>query len=214
MPKGVSKKVKIRMKEVAHMLRIRGCITARAVMELGFSEKQAVYTLERAGAAHVYVGDVRMWCYSKKSAVKHLRRLRSILHGLICAAGIKYVTPKKALTLIAGDKAAKKVFSRYVRIDERDTGTLRFLRGLLQLTYGEPIILRRRKPVYFADCRKKPLPLPPSVCGRKEYRSVQVKVEPELREALLKAAEAEGVSVSALVRRAVERLLERHRVKR
>ncbi len=210
MPRGISKKVKIRMKEVARLLRIRGCVLARAVVELGFSKMQAVHALERVGV-RVYVGNVRMWCYSRRSAVKHLRRLRSILHGLICAAGAKYVTPEKALMLIAGDKAAKKIFSRYVRVDARDTGALQFLNGLLRLTYGEPVILKRRKQVYFADCRKKQLPLPPSVRGQKEYRSVQVRVEPGLREALIKAAEAEGVSVSALVRRALERLLAKYK---
>jgi Arc/MetJ-type ribon-helix-helix transcriptional regulator len=37
------------------------------------------------------------------------------------------------------------------------------------------------------------------------------KVEPQLKEMLKKVAELEGVSVSAIVRRAVERLLEQYR---
>jgi len=167
MPRGVSKKVKIRSEEVAELLRMRGCVGLRSIVELGFTRTQAAYALEHLAAAgravRIYVGDVRMWCYSRRSAVKHLRRLRHLLHGLICAARVKYVTPKKALELVANNKDAKKVFGRYMRVDPRDTGTLHFLNGLLKLTYGGPAASRPRKPVYFADCGKKPRPLPPGV---------------------------------------------------
>jgi len=214
MPRGLSRKVRIRSEEVAKLLRTRGCVTLRGVEELGFTRSQAERALEHLAAAGravcVYVGDVRMWCYSNKSAVRHLRRLRHILHGLICAAKMKYVTSKKALELVASNKAVKKVFGRYIRVDPSDTGALQFLNGLLKLMYGEPVVLRRRKPVYFADCGKKPRPLPPSVYGRKEYTSIQFKAEAELKEALFKAAAAEGTSASAVTRRAVEHLLKQY----
>jgi hypothetical protein len=213
-PRGLSRKVKIRAEEVAKLLRARGCATVRAVMGLGFSNTQADHALKHLAAAGravcVYVGDVGMWCYSRRSAVKHLRRLRHLLHGLICAAKLKYVTPKKALMLISGDKAAKRVFGRYISLN-LDAGSLQFVNGLLKLTYGEPAVRRRRKPVYFADCGKKPKPLPPGIYGRKEYATVHFKAEPALKEALLKAAAAEGVLVSELVRRAVERLLAQYK---
>jgi hypothetical protein len=151
-----------------------------------------------------------MWCCSRRSAVKHLRRLRHLLHSLICSARVKYAMPKKALKLIASSRDAKEVFGRYIRVDHRDAGSFQFLNGLLKLMYGEPMFLHRRKPVYFADCGKKPRPLPPSVYGRKEYTSIQFKAEAELKEALFKAAAAEGTSASAVTRRAIEHLLKQY----
>ncbi len=217
MPKGVSKKVKIRAAEVAYLLRIRGCVTTRAVVELGFTKTQAEaalrYLAASGRAVRVGVGRVAVWCYSEKSAARHMARLRRALHRLICAAKLKYVSPIDVLEIITGDKEARRLFTRYIKLSVKDTAALHFLSGLLTFVYGEPVFMKsNRKPVYFAYCGRRRLP--PLRYGRKEYRSVQVKVEPELREALLKIAEAEGVSVSALVRRAVERLLERHRIKR
>ena len=216
MPSRASKKVRIRAEEVAHLLRLRGCVTARAVVELGFSRTQAEdalkYLVSANRAVRVRVGRVVLWCFSRHSAVKHMHRLRRTLHALICASKMKYVSPRGALELITKNKEARKLFSRYINPRPEDTAALHFLAGLLTSMYGEPAfrVGKGRMPIYFADCRRRRLP-PLRLWERpkKEYRSVQVKVEPELREALLKAAEAEGVSVSALVRKAVERLLER-----
>ena len=213
MPRGISKKVKIRAEEVARLMRMRGCIAVRHLTELGFSHTQAEsalkYLVSTGRAVRIRVGRVSLWCYSRKSAARHVGRLRRALHALICAARVKYVSPRDALEIIMKNKEARRLFSRYINPRPEDTAALHFLAGLLTSMYGEPTLCvnRGRTPLFFADCQR----LQPLVWRRqkKEYRSVQVRVEPELKEALLKAAEAEGVSVSALVRRAVERLLKR-----
>ena len=215
MPRCTSKKVRVRAEEAAHLLRMRGCITTRAVAELGFSYTQAKAALEHLTAAgravRIEIGGVALWCYSMKSALRHVGRLRRALHALICAAGVKYVSPRDALEIIMRSKEVKKLFSRYINPRPGDTAALHFLSGLLASMYGEAALRVNsgRTPLYFADCRRRRLPPLIRRRQKKEYRSVSIKVEPELREALLKAAEAEGVSASALVRRAVERLLER-----
>ena len=215
MPRGISKKVKRRAEEAAHLLRVRGCITTSAVVKLGFSRTQAEnalkYLVSAGRAVRVEIGGIALWCYSRKSAARHLGRLRRALRALICAAGAKYVSPRGALEIVMRSREARKLFSRYINPRPEDAAALRFLRGLLASMYGEPM-LRVKKgttPLYFADCRRRRLPPLVRRRQKKEYRSVQVRAEPELKEALLKAAEAEGVSASALVRLAVERLLER-----
>ena len=214
MPSRTSKKVRRRAEEAAHLLRVRGCITTRAVAELGFSRTQAEnalkYLVSTGRAVRIEIGGIALWCYSMRSAARHVGRLRRALHALICAAGAKYVSPRDALEIVVRSKEARKLFSRYINPRPGDAAALHFLSGLLASMYGEAAfrIKKGTMPLYFADCRRR---LPPLARRRqkKEYRSVQVRAEPELKEALLKAAEAEGVSASALVRRAVERLLER-----
>jgi metal-responsive CopG/Arc/MetJ family transcriptional regulator len=218
MPRGITKKVKLRTEEVARLLRRHGCITIRAVMELGFSHTQAYVALRRlvesGRAVQANVGGVALWCYSRRSAVKHINRLRKTLHALICAAKMKYVAPKDAFEVIVNDKAARRLFSRYIVLEPNNTAMWHFLGGLLDLMYGGPSLYLNtgRKPIYFVDCRRPPLPLRP-LRRKKQYRSVLVKVSRRLREALEMAAEAEGVSISELARRAIERLLERYRGK-
>jgi uncharacterized protein YfcZ (UPF0381/DUF406 family) len=215
MPRRVSKKVEIRAGEVAHLLRVRGCIATRAVVELGFSRTQAEAALKHLAATgravRIKVGRVALWCYSQKSAARHIHRLRRVLHMLICATKARHISPRDALEIIMKNRNATRLFSRYIDPRAEDAAALHFLAGLLASMYGKALRIRKgRVPIYFADCRRKRLPpLRFQQRQKKEYRSVQVMVEPELREILLKAAEAEGTSVSALVRRAVERLLER-----
>ena len=220
MPSAASKKVKIRAAEAARLLRMRGCIAVRAVMELGFSRTQAEsalrYLAASGRAVRVKVGRVAFWCYSRKSAVRHMRRLRRALHSLVCAAGLRHVAPKEALELVMRDKSARRLFSRYIVLSRGDAAALHFMSGLLAAAYGKPAFYLRagREPLYFARCGRRLPPLPPELFGqqrqKKQYRSVQVKVDRGLRDALVSAAKAEGVSISELVRRAVERLLEKH----
>lgn len=216
MPRGISKKVKIRAEEVVRLMRMRGCIAVRHLTELGFSHTQAEsalkYLVSTGRAVRIRVGRVSLWCYSRKSAARHVGRLRRALHALICATRVKYVSPRDALEIIMKNKEAKRLFSRYINPRPEDTAALHFLSGLLAFMYGEAALCvnRCRTPLFFVDCQRR---LPPLVWRRqkKEYRSVQVRVEPELKEALLKAASAKGVSVSGLVRLAVKRLLERYK---
>jgi antitoxin component of RelBE/YafQ-DinJ toxin-antitoxin module len=214
MPRGVSKKVKIRAEEAAHKLRVNGCITVRALAEAGFTRTQAEqalrYLASNGRAVRIKIGRVALWCYSMRSAVRHVGRLRRTLHALICAAGAKYVSPRDVFEIVMKNKEARRLFSRYINLRPGDTAALHFLSGLLASMYGETAfrVKKGRTPLYFAVCRRR---LPPLARRqKKQYRSVQVRVEPELLEAALKAAEAEGVSISALVRRAVEKLIERY----
>lgn len=214
----VTKKVKIRTEEVAKLLRSRGCIMTRAVTELGFSDTQAKVALKRlvesGRAVYVKLGRVAVWCNSRRSAIRHIGRLRRALHVLLCEAKVKYVTPKEALELITGNKAARKLFSRYIELRPNNVATLSFLSGLLASAYGSPafVLNRGREPLYYVDCRRQRLP-PLRLFGeeKKQYRSVLVKVDTWLREAVEGAATATGVSISAVVRHAVEQLLQQYK---
>jgi uncharacterized protein (DUF1778 family) len=210
----VTKKVETRVEEVAHLLRIRGCVTVRNVMELGLSKTQAEvalrYLTESGRAVRVKLGQqFTLWCYSRRSVVRHLRRLKNVLHSLICDAKMKYVRPGKALELILNDKQARRLFSRYISLKTNSAKTLDAVKSLLELNYGKPITYAGGGPVYFVDCQKSPRPLPSFVYKeRKQYTIIRVRVGSELREMVERAAAAEGVSISALVKRAVARLLE------
>jgi hypothetical protein len=163
MPRGVSKKVKIRAEEVAHVLRVRGCIMVRALVEAGFTRVQAEqalrYLSSNGRAVHVAVGRIALWCYSRKSAARHLARLRRALHRAVCAAGMKYVSPRDAFEAIVKDKAARRVFARYTELSEKNTALLHLLSGILTSMY---VLVRRRKrgrmPIFFACCQRKKLP--------------------------------------------------------
>jgi len=165
MPRGISKKVKIRAEEVAHLLRVRGCILTRDVVALGFSESQAKHVLlhlaSQGRVVHAVVGRISVWCYSGGSAKKHISRLRRALHTALCAAKVRFATPKKAFEIIEANKATAKLFSRYVRLDSKDVATVQLINGLLELTYGKPAFIRNRgrTPVYVVSCGKKKLPL-------------------------------------------------------
>jgi hypothetical protein len=186
MPRGTSKKVKIRAEEVAHLLRSRGCILTRDVVALGFSESQAkhvlMYLASQGRAVHVVVGRISVWCYSGGSAKKHINRLRRALHAALCAAKVRFASPKKVFEIIEADKAVAKLFSRYVRLDSKDVATLQLINGFLELTYGKPTFIRNRgrTPVYMVSCGKKKLPpLRIDVSGRRSPASELVKLTVE-----------------------------------
>jgi hypothetical protein len=160
-PMGLSRKLKIRAEEVVHLLRIRGCVLTRDVVDMGFTWGQAKYTLKHlvsAGrAVHILINGVSIWCYSRNSAVKHLYRLRRALHSALCRAGARFVAPRKALRILLSDEKASGIFSRYIRLSREDTAVKHLISGLLTLTYGNPVYHRKR-PVYAVDCSRKKLP--------------------------------------------------------
>jgi hypothetical protein len=153
MPSGLSRKLRIRIDVVAHILRIRGCVLTRDVVAMGFTPSQARHALKylaSAGrAAHVDIGGVSLWCYSAASAVRHIERLRRALHEALCAARVRYASPGRAVKIIRGNAAAAELFSRYVSLSIKDTAALKFVSGLLQLAYGDPY---GTKPVYAVNC--------------------------------------------------------------
>jgi hypothetical protein len=159
MPNGAAAKVKKRAEKAARLLRMRGCITTSAVMEMGYSKTQAEsalkYLTSAGRAVRVRVGRISLWCCSGKSAARHVERLRRALHALICAAGVKYVSPRDSLELIMRDRAARSLFSRYIKLGT-NSAALNFLAALLESVYGRPAFRKRRgsMPVYFAECRR------------------------------------------------------------
>ena len=216
MPKGVSRKVKIRAGEVMRLLRLKGCITPRHVTELGFTETQAKVALmyfEKIGlTVCANLNGVKLCCRSRRSALRRLRKLKYALHSALCAKGIRYPTPKKAFGVIMSDGKLKEAFSRYVHLSPRNRAMWKFIGGLLRLMYGEPLyVTARRKPVFFADCSRKPLPTPPTIfMKKKEYTTVSFRVEPPLKEELEKLAETLNISVSDIVKYAIQNLLSRY----
>jgi hypothetical protein len=231
-PKGLSKKLRIRAEEVAHMLRVRGCVMVRDVVAMGFTSAQARYTLEyltSAGrAVRVSINGVAMWCYSGNSAARHIHRLRRALHEALCRAGVRFATPRKALRVLMSDRKTSKIFSRYVGLKPsdtavKDTAVIHLISGLLALAYD--VVFYKRRPVYAVVCRKK---LPPfrleggasthvklivlkkHKAAAKPYRTISIKLDAQLKRDLMQTARALGISVSKLVRLAVALLLERY----
>jgi len=161
MPNGASKKVKARAEEVAKLMRANGCITTRAVVAVGYSRAQAESALKHlasVGLAHrVKVGRIVMWCSNRELADAHVEMLKTALHRLICAAGVKYVSPVDVLEMAARDKEVRRLFTRYVNLSPKDTAALHLLNGLLAAMYGKPAFRKRggTMPLYFANCGKK-----------------------------------------------------------
>jgi antitoxin component of RelBE/YafQ-DinJ toxin-antitoxin module len=218
MPRGLSEKLRTRAEVVAERLRL-GCVMIRDVAAMGFSAKQAEYTLRflasKGRAAYAVIGGVSLWCYSAASVARHVKRLRRTLHEALCVAKVKYASPGRAIKIIAKDKAAARLFTRYVVINARNATTLKFISGLLKLAYGDPVYYREgMRPVYAVDCRRKRLPpLRLDVAGRRRYESVTVEVGEELKDALLRLAAAKGMALSELVEYAVRRLIRKHKAK-
>jgi hypothetical protein len=151
----LSRKLRIRAEEVAHLLRIRGCVLTRDVVAMGFTPSQARHTLKylaSAGcAAHVNIGGVSMWCYSRHSVARHIHRLRRALHEALCRAYVRYTTPRRAVKILLSDEKARRIFSRYVALSPKDTAVKRLVGGLLALTYDVVASSKRRR-VYAVDC--------------------------------------------------------------
>jgi len=160
MPRRTSKKVRIRAEEVAHLLRVRGCVLTRDVTAVGFSATQAKYVLlylvSNGRAAHVKLGQLALWCYSVNSVTKFINKLRRALHDALCRANVKFVGPRKALKIVLSDERASKLFTRYVNLD---AVSLSFVNSLLALTYGDPAFYKRKRPTYVVACGKRLPPL-------------------------------------------------------
>jgi hypothetical protein len=175
-PKGLSRKLRIRAEELARLLRIRGCVMVRDVVAMGFTSSQAWHTLKHLASAgravRVSINGVTMWCYSGNSAVRHILRLRRTLHEALCGAGVRFVRPRKALRVLIRDRKASRIFSRYISL-KPDTAVMHLISGLLALTYD---VMYKRRPVYVVICRKK---LPPLRLD--SPRAKPVKVEPSCR---------------------------------
>lgn len=171
MPRGLSKKLRVRAEEVAELLRLRGCVLTRDVTAVGFTYKQAEYVLRylasNGRAAHVKLGRLALWCYSTNSAVKFINKLRRALHAALCVLNVRFAGPWKALKIVLSDERASKLFARYVKLDAVSSS---FVNNLLALTYGDPLFYRRR-PVYVVICRKKPPPLRLDASTRKTRKT-------------------------------------------
>jgi DNA-binding Lrp family transcriptional regulator len=213
---GYAKKVRTRVVQVAELLAREGCIATSVLMQkLRISHTKAYYVmrlLQASGCAvEVVIGKVAVWCISRDAAQKLLSELRREVARLVGGSGLRYVTSNRLYALISSDAEARKLFGRIMRVDGKPSvSVLCTLKSLLEAVYGAPV----RKSVFYAtqlangsdiDIRETDIQI--------ANEAVNVKFRMPHEEALLLYSHArkKRTSVSAVVRSAVERLLERYR---
>jgi hypothetical protein len=143
MPRGATQAVLSRTEEVRRLLESEGCLTVeRARRALGVSRTQASYVLKRlqreGRAVSVSVGRVSLWCRDGGAAVQALEELAAEVRRLLC--GLRFATPRKLLKLVAGDRKASGVFSKYVPLSPTVAAAMSFLNAVLQTVLGPPIM--------------------------------------------------------------------------
>ena len=213
---GYARKMRARVAQVVELLARTGCAATSVLMrELGISHTQAFYALRllqaRGCAFEVALGKVAVWCISRTAATKLLEELRGAVVRLVEQHRLRYVTPKRLYALIARDRRAQEVFSRVIGIgDKPSVATFSALKALLGAVYSDTI----NKSVFYAvqptanasiDVREEDVQIPG------EAANVKFRLPTEETRQLRRYAKRRRMSVSAVVRQAVERLLTRYK---
>jgi len=216
---GYARKMRARAVQVVELLARMGCAATSVVMrELGISHTKAFYALRllqaQGCAVEVPLGRVAIWCISHDAATKLLEELRETVVRLVEQHRLRYVTPKRLYALIARDRKAREVFSRVIGIGNKPSvATFSALKALLGAVYGDTI----NKSVFYAAqptanastdvivVREEDVQIPG------EAASVKFRLSLEEARQLRKYVERRRMSVSAVIRHAVEQLLQKHR---
>ncbi len=143
MPKGVTQTVLSRAEDVRRLLESEECTTVERVRgTLGVSRTQASYVLKKlrdeGRAVSVPLGRVSLWCRDGGAAAQALEELAAEVRRLLC--GLRFATPRRLLKLIAGDRKAGSIFSKYVLLSPTVAATMSFLNAVLQTVLGPPIM--------------------------------------------------------------------------
>ena len=212
---GYAKKMCVRVAQVVELLAHRGCVaTSVLTRELGISHTQAFYALRllqaQGCAVEVTLGRVAIWCISRDAATKFLKELREVVIRFVGQNRLRYVTPKRLYALITRDNEARKVFSRIISVGKPSDVVFGALKALIGAVYGDPL----NRSVFYAmqptadvsiDVREADVQIPGEAAG------VKFRLPSEEARQLRKYAERRRMSVSAVVRRAIEQLLTRYR---
>jgi len=212
---GYARKMRARAAQVVELLARRGCVATSVVMrELGISHTQAFYALRllqaRGCTVEVALGKVAVWCISRTAATKFLEELREAVVRLVEQHRLRYVTPRRLYALIARDGKAQELFSRIIGVGKPSAASFSALKALLGAVYGDTI----NKSVFYAaqptanasiDVREEDVQIPG------EAANVKFRLSLEEARQLRRYAERRRMSVSAVVRQALEQLLTRYR---
>jgi len=212
---GYAGKVRTRATQLVELLARRGCAATSVVMrELGISHTEAYYALHllqaQGCAVEVALGKVAVWCISRTAATKLLEELREIVAQLVRQNRLRYVTPSRLYALIARDRKARELFSRIISVGKPSATAFSALKALLSAVYGDPLsrsVFYAAQPIANAsiDIREEDVQIPG------EAANVKFRLPPEEARQLRRYAERRRMSVSAVVRQAVEQLLTRYR---
>lgn len=162
MPKNYTDRVIERMAYVYHIVVSHGCVTTTWVMStLGLNHARVYYTLRvlklHGRIVEVVLGKTSLWCRDEETAKRTIDELLSHMRRVLCNNGTRYATPTRVASLLASDRQAFKVFSKYVSFDTTKRTkyrpvTLSFLNALLQMAFGDPMVDSDQKTVYYVTC--------------------------------------------------------------
>jgi len=215
---GYARKMRARVVQVVELLARSGCVATSVLMrELGLSHTQAFYTLRllqaHGCAVEVALGRVAVWCISRNDATKLLEELRETVMRLVSLHQLRYVTAKRLYALIARDDEAREVFSRIISVvdvGKPPVAVFSALKALLGAVYGGPL----SRSVFYAaqpnasivvDVREADV----QILG--EAANVKFRLPHGEARQLRRYAERRHTSVSAVIRHAIEQLLQKHR---
>ena len=207
-------KVQERAERVLSLLSREGCASFRGLsMALGVGHTPVRYVmrllLSRGRAAEVIIGKTAIWCRDREAAVELVERLRETVRRL--TAGFRYATPSRVLHMIAQDREAYALFSRFVSLRPAMYGlreyfppqTLAFVDSILSSLYGDPMRYSPHKNVYTVAQPRQGLG-GIVIRGEADVEKVEVSLPDDLAEAL------RGTDAEEVVLQAIEHLLARY----
>jgi ribosomal protein S25 len=213
-PTGPGEKTRRKMEKASELVARDGCVAASALrrrLNLSHSQmRHVMYQLLAEGrVVEVVVGKVALWCRDRAAAEDVVKRLKDIVHRLVTANGLRYISPSRVLRLAQPDREAYPLFSRFVPLsrfpdDHLHPVALAFADSILASLYGEPVVNMPNRHVYFVAQPRQDIG---DIVIRDKAEKVLVNVN--LSDGL--AAALKDTDAEEVVMRAIERLLARYR---
>ncbi len=218
MPAGRTHRVKERMKKLEEYIKNTKCVTipsAANVLKSGWeTARNTLNELLKDGKVVRYIYACKtFYCLSEEDAYNAAQSLRRELWRLICGSKRRYISPSAAFKMIAEDKQARKLFSKYIIVDRSNSGALAFISCMLKDVLGTEPDRRNNKKLYMVPAGICAAPPPPPDSLSRHYRRnlTSVWITERMANDLELAAKMLNTDKSKLVKMAIEKLLNEYR---
>jgi len=211
-PRRPSVRVRERAEQALGLLAREGCAPSRALSRaLGVGHTHVRYVmkllLSRGRVVEVVVGKTAIWCRDREAAAELVEKLRATVRRL--TAGFRYATPSRVLRMVAQDREAYALFSRFVSLRPAVYGqresfppqALAFADSILSSLYGDPMRYSPYKNVYTVSQPRQDFG--GIVIRGGDVEEVEISLPSDLAEALRRT------NAEEVVKQAIELLLSR-----